>query len=64
MRDYDWASCDEYSNPYWATAHFTNAELHAIQARLTSKFPDRLAWHHRWLTAQSHVPDAALPGNA
>jgi radical SAM superfamily enzyme YgiQ (UPF0313 family) len=49
MRDYDWESCDEYSNPYWSTPHFTNAELHAVQARLTEKFSEQLAWHNRIL---------------
>jgi radical SAM superfamily enzyme YgiQ (UPF0313 family) len=49
MRDYDWTLCDEYSNPYWSTAHFSNAELHAVQARLTEKFSKQLAWHNRVL---------------
>ncbi len=49
MRDYDWTVCDEYTNPYWSTPHFSNAELHATQARLTEKFSERLAWHNRVL---------------
>ena len=49
MRDYDWSRCDEYSNPYWHTPHFSNAELHAIQAALTKKFSASLSWHNRLL---------------
>jgi radical SAM superfamily enzyme YgiQ (UPF0313 family) len=41
MRDYDWSRCDEYSNPYWRTPHFSNAELHAIQGALTESFGRR-----------------------
>jgi radical SAM superfamily enzyme YgiQ (UPF0313 family) len=47
MKDYDWTTADEYSNPYWKNKHFTNPELKQIQKMLTDKFKDQLAWHHK-----------------
>jgi radical SAM superfamily enzyme YgiQ (UPF0313 family) len=43
----DWAAADEYTNDFWRTEAFTNAELKALQRRLTRRFRDRLAWHQR-----------------
>jgi radical SAM superfamily enzyme YgiQ (UPF0313 family) len=53
MRGFDWSRTDEYTNPYWSTAHFTNTELRQWQRRLTERFSSTLAWHHRVL-----CPDA------
>ena len=58
MRDYDWSRCDEYSNPYWSTPHFSNADLHEIQATLTEKFRASLSWHNRLLRDNPGLRDA------
>ena len=55
MKDYDWAFADEYSNPYWETKHFSNAELKQWQKYLTNKFSDRVAWKHKVLANQGDV---------
>ena len=34
----DWEKADEYSNDYWSTEHFTNAELKAQQAYFKTKY--------------------------
>ena len=49
MRDYDWSLADEYSNSYWHTRHFSNAQLKQWQEVLTGKYADKLAWHHKIL---------------
>lgn len=47
MGNYDWSFADEYSNPYWHTDHFTNAELKSKQGQLMDKFSSSLAWHNK-----------------
>jgi anaerobic magnesium-protoporphyrin IX monomethyl ester cyclase len=47
MKDYDWTFADEYSNPYWRTQHFSNAEIKRWQAYLTDKFSNNLSWHNK-----------------
>lgn len=46
MKNIEWEKTDEYSNDFWRTEHFTNAELKEWQSYLTKKFKDNLAWHH------------------
>jgi radical SAM superfamily enzyme YgiQ (UPF0313 family) len=55
-RHTDWAKTDEYSNDFWSTTHFSNAELKAWQKRLTEKFRDRLAWHHTVMEHPELIP--------
>ena len=47
MKNYDWTFADEYSNPYWETKQFTNAELKQQQEYLTDKYSSKLTWHNR-----------------
>ncbi len=47
MKDYDWTFADEYSNPYWKTKFFSNAEIKRWQGYLTAKFSSNLSWHNR-----------------
>lgn len=47
MKDYDWTFADEYSNAFWETENFTNAELKEKQRYLTNKFADNLSWHNQ-----------------
>jgi radical SAM superfamily enzyme YgiQ (UPF0313 family) len=54
MKTYDWTFADEYSNPYWANAHFSNAELKQKQACLADKFSSQLTWHNRF---NAQTPD-------
>lgn len=47
MKDFDWTIADEYSNPYWETQHFTNADLKKWQEHLMNKFSSTLTSHNR-----------------
>ena len=47
MKEYDWTFADEYSNPYWETKYFSNAEIKSWQGYLTDKFASSLSWHNR-----------------
>ena len=47
MKGYDWSFADEYSNPYWKTVHFSNAEIKNWQTYLTDKFSKNLSWHNK-----------------
>ena len=47
MKDYDWSFADEYSNPYWETVYFSNAELKQWQNYFSDKFSSTLAWHNK-----------------
>ena len=47
MKQYDWTFADEYSNPYWKTKYFSNAEIKDWQGYLTDKFSSNLSWHNR-----------------
>jgi anaerobic magnesium-protoporphyrin IX monomethyl ester cyclase len=49
MKRYDWTFADEYSNPYWHTKYFSNAELKKWQKYLTDKFSSSLSWHNKLL---------------
>ena len=49
MKDYDWSTTDEYSNGYWHTQHFSNADLKRWQSALMDKFSSNLAWHNKLL---------------
>jgi len=44
-KDIDWSRADEYSNDFWETKNFTNAELKDIQNKFKNKFVDKLNWH-------------------
>ncbi len=44
MKDWDWSITDEYYNPYWKTAHFTNEQLKAEQKRLIRKYNSNLCY--------------------
>ncbi|HYW54070.1 MAG TPA: radical SAM protein [Candidatus Elarobacter sp.] len=52
MKHYDWSTTDEYSNGYWATEHFSNAELKQWQRYLMDKFANNLAWHNKLLSEE------------
>ena len=52
MQAYDWSVADEYSNPYWETAHFTNRELKEHQECLMDKYAAKLTWHNRLIKAE------------
>ncbi|SVE42823.1 uncharacterized protein METZ01_LOCUS495677, partial [marine metagenome] len=47
MKQYNWTFADEYSNPYWKTKYFSNAEIKDWQGYLTDKFSSNLSWHNR-----------------
>jgi len=47
MKNRDWSFADEYSNPYWETAHFSNVELKKWQDYFAEKFSSNLAWHNK-----------------
>jgi radical SAM superfamily enzyme YgiQ (UPF0313 family) len=51
MKAIDWDKTDEYSNDFWHTKYFTNAELKRWQKYLTDKFKHNLAWHHTAMDA-------------
>jgi radical SAM superfamily enzyme YgiQ (UPF0313 family) len=58
MKGYDWSTTDEYSNQYWSTQHFSNAELRDWQGYLMEKFSNNLAWHNRLLLAEGTLSAA------
>jgi radical SAM superfamily enzyme YgiQ (UPF0313 family) len=43
----DWSKADEYSNDFWSSIHFSNAELKEIQKEFEDEFRDKLNWHQR-----------------
>jgi len=46
-KNIDWSNCDEYSNNFWETKNFTNAQLRYIQSRFNNEFKDILVSHQR-----------------
>jgi radical SAM superfamily enzyme YgiQ (UPF0313 family) len=40
--DVDWSKTDEYSNDFWTTKYFSNADLHEAQDEFVDKFKDRI----------------------
>lgn len=47
MKNHDWTFADEYSNPYWETEYFSNAQIKNWQGYLTDKFSSSLSWHNK-----------------
>lgn len=43
LKHIDWSVTDEYSNDFWETRHFSNAQLKAWQRRITERWQSRLA---------------------
>lgn len=47
-KDVDWSQADEYSNDFWGTKNFTNADLKRIQKSFAERFKDKIPWHMRY----------------
>jgi anaerobic magnesium-protoporphyrin IX monomethyl ester cyclase len=58
MKNFDWTFADEYSNPYWETVYFSNAELKQKQKYLADKFASSLSWHNRLIKENSELCNA------
>lgn len=46
-KNIDWSGCDEYTNNFWRTKNFTNAQLKYIQSKFNDEFKDILVAHQR-----------------
>jgi anaerobic magnesium-protoporphyrin IX monomethyl ester cyclase len=47
FKDIAWNETDEYSNDFWETEFFSNAELKGWQDRLAERFEEKLVWHNK-----------------
>jgi len=52
-KDIDWSEVDEYSNNFWETKYFSNAELRTIQKSFADEFDSKLTWHQKYIMVEA-----------